>query len=181
MSSHISQQHQWTQEDEARLQATLILGSLASGGQAFVQPLLAAEAQKYLLEALVVETVPRLVTATLQALRSLAASAAAGTDSREQMLLRIFDRSIEPFLVRIPTSITLLHKSNMGPATVQTSIRLTSVFRARDTFLWMGIALFQDSSCDAATARTTSCQNPLNKFETLANPSVFRLSYDSLR
>ena len=62
----------WTHEDEARLQATLILGSLANGGLAFVRPLIASGAPDYLLDALSTEIVPRMITATLQALRSLA-------------------------------------------------------------------------------------------------------------
>ena len=93
----------WTQEDEARLEATLILGSLARGGPAFVQPLLAASVQKHLLDALSVETAPRLVTTTLQAVRTLAASAAIAGDTA---LLRLFDcTSMEVFqtLLRQPT------------------------------------------------------------------------------
>ncbi|KAM0713762.1 hypothetical protein Q7P37_010724 [Cladosporium fusiforme] len=64
----------WTPRDEARLQATLILGSLASGGTAFVPPLVAAGTVERLLCTLRSDCAPRLVTASLQALRNLAAS-----------------------------------------------------------------------------------------------------------
>lgn len=73
----------WTQEDEARLQATLILGSLASGGLAFVKPIIASRAPRYLLNALSTEVAPRMVTATLQALRNLAVSATFGNENDE--------------------------------------------------------------------------------------------------
>lgn len=85
---------QWTNEDEARLQATLIVGSLAGAGKQFVQPLLAAGVPKQLLAGLGADTSTRLVTATLQALRSLASSAYEGGESREQIQLGIFDRTV---------------------------------------------------------------------------------------
>ncbi|KAK6432925.1 hypothetical protein LTR95_010898 [Oleoguttula sp. CCFEE 5521] len=58
---------------EARIQATQILGSLANAGAEYVEPLLAAGVAEYLLEGLGGRD-ERLVTASLQALRSLAAS-----------------------------------------------------------------------------------------------------------
>ena len=58
----------WAPEQEARLQAILILGSLASGGAAFVPPLLAADTSHRLLDLLETESSPKLITATLQAL-----------------------------------------------------------------------------------------------------------------
>ncbi|KAF2165106.1 hypothetical protein M409DRAFT_24492 [Zasmidium cellare ATCC 36951] len=64
---------EWTQEDELRLQATLIIGSLAAGGQQFLHPLCAADVPKILVDILLSDVGPRLVTATLQALKALAA------------------------------------------------------------------------------------------------------------
>lgn len=102
----------WTQEDDARLQATLILGSLANGGPAFVKPLLAAGTAKYLLDGLASEAAPKLVTATLQALRSLAAAAALGDDDNEQG-----EHPIEPFqflLKQPPTSATARQQQKLA-------------------------------------------------------------------
>ena len=62
----------WTQEDDARLQAALVLNTLANGGPAFVEPLVAAGAHQALLQSLSTAAAPRLVTATLQALKALA-------------------------------------------------------------------------------------------------------------
>ena len=98
-SAVVSSVSTWTEEDEARLQATLILGSLGSGGRAFVHPLLAAGTVKCLLDALAAETASRVRTASLQALRSLAWAASSGDDHpREQLSLVIFTQhSIGPF------------------------------------------------------------------------------------
>ena len=62
----------WSAEDEARLQSTLILGSLAGSGPAFMQPLLAAAVPDHLLAALHIGQPFRLFVATLQALRAVA-------------------------------------------------------------------------------------------------------------
>ncbi|KAJ9665368.1 hypothetical protein H2201_004445 [Coniosporium apollinis] len=63
----------WTGEDEVRLQATLVAGSLAFGGPAFVAPLLAGGILQPLLQALSpAETPPKLVTATLGVLVTIA-------------------------------------------------------------------------------------------------------------
>jgi len=59
---------------EARLQSTIISGSIASGGPAFVAPLVAAGLPQYLLEALSWREEYKLVTASLRALKSLAVS-----------------------------------------------------------------------------------------------------------
>jgi hypothetical protein len=80
----------WSLEDEARLQAILVLGSLASGGRAFVQPLLAAGTQRRLLESLGAEVPPRIVTASLQAIRSLATSAYSDGHCSENIHLNLF-------------------------------------------------------------------------------------------
>lgn len=61
----------WTPEDEARLQATLILGVIANSGPAFVAPLLAGSAQRVLVSGLDRKTQPRLIAATLQALQNI--------------------------------------------------------------------------------------------------------------
>ncbi|TKA66464.1 hypothetical protein B0A55_09204, partial [Friedmanniomyces simplex] len=61
----------WTQEDEVRLQTTLVIGTLANGGPAFIPPLLAANVSQVLLDSLAQTTAPRLRTATLQALYNI--------------------------------------------------------------------------------------------------------------
>ncbi|OQN98648.1 hypothetical protein B0A48_15314 [Cryoendolithus antarcticus] len=58
---------------ETRVQATQIIGSIAGAGAEYVEPLLAAGVAEYLLDG-VGQRDERLVTASLQALRSLAAS-----------------------------------------------------------------------------------------------------------
>ncbi|KAK5136460.1 hypothetical protein LTR08_003105 [Meristemomyces frigidus] len=66
-----------SQDEDARLQATLVIGSLANGGQAFVAPLLAAGTPKLLLDTIANCATPRVSTAALQALKSLSSSWAA--------------------------------------------------------------------------------------------------------
>lgn len=69
----------WTHEDEERLQATLIVGSLALGGPPFVAPILAGDLLQPLLAALSPsDAPPKLVIATLRTLISLAS--ATGSD-----------------------------------------------------------------------------------------------------
>ncbi|KAK8220664.1 armadillo repeat domain-containing protein [Phyllosticta capitalensis] len=69
----------WGHEDEERLQATLIVGSLAVGGPPFIPPIIAGGLLEPLLSALSpTETPPRLLTATLCTLISIAS--ATGTD-----------------------------------------------------------------------------------------------------
>jgi armadillo repeat-containing protein 8 len=63
-----------TDEDEARLQATLILGSIADGGPAFVAPLKAADVPRALVDSLATNTAPKLVTATLRVLKAIGAA-----------------------------------------------------------------------------------------------------------
>lgn len=70
VSLHLPEE--WSQDDELRLQATLIIGSLAAGGQSFLHPLCAANVPQILVDTLLTEVGPRLVTATLQALKALA-------------------------------------------------------------------------------------------------------------
>ncbi|CAA9963593.1 Armadillo repeat domain containing protein [Pyrenophora teres f. maculata] len=63
---------EWTTEDELRFQATLVVGSLANGGPAFVAPLLAGDVLSPLLEALrPSETPSKLVTTTLKTLNQI--------------------------------------------------------------------------------------------------------------
>jgi len=106
-----------TQQDEARLQATIILGSLASGGTAYVPPLIAAGVVGSLLRTLQQDDTPKLVTATLQALRKLSASWRLSLDtseSTELLSLDIFnDESIETFLK------VLQRSSSQGPTNQQ--------------------------------------------------------------
>lgn len=66
------QENGWSRRDEARLQATLVLGSLAAGGASFMPPLLAADAPECLLSALQSHKSTKQLVATLQALRNLA-------------------------------------------------------------------------------------------------------------
>ncbi|CAO2648448.1 Nn.00g077150.m01.CDS01 [Neocucurbitaria sp. VM-36] len=63
---------EWTTEDELRFQATLVVGSLANGGPAFVTPLLAGDILPPLLEALrPSETPAKLVTTTVRTLNQI--------------------------------------------------------------------------------------------------------------
>ncbi|RAR02727.1 ARM repeat-containing protein [Stemphylium lycopersici] len=63
---------EWTTEDELRFQATLVVGSLANGGPAFIAPLLAGDVLPPLLEALrPSETPSKLVTTTLKTLNQV--------------------------------------------------------------------------------------------------------------
>lgn len=99
----------WTEQDEARLHATVILGSIAAGGAPFVHPVIASGAVDCLLHALQLGYAPRLVTATLEALRDLAASwklSHETNDSIDVLSLNVFTaESTEAFLdiLREPT------------------------------------------------------------------------------
>ncbi|CAI6329864.1 unnamed protein product [Periconia digitata] len=63
---------EWDVDDELRLQATLVVGSLANGGPAFIKPLLAGDVLSPLLEALSPsETPPKLVLATLRTVNQI--------------------------------------------------------------------------------------------------------------
>lgn len=64
----------WTQQDQARLDATTILGSLATGGTAYVAPLVVAGTVEALTQTLRTGCAPKLVTSTLQTLRNLASA-----------------------------------------------------------------------------------------------------------
>lgn len=71
----LSQNQEWTPEDELRLQATLIIGSLAAGGQTFLHPLCAANIPGLLVDTMSLdhgELDARLITAALHALKSTA-------------------------------------------------------------------------------------------------------------
>jgi hypothetical protein len=59
---------------EARLQSTIVLGSLASGGAAYVKPMVAAGVPQYLLETLGRREEYKVVTASLRAMKGLAGS-----------------------------------------------------------------------------------------------------------
>ncbi len=89
-TSRSYEQLEWSSEDEGRLQAIQILGSLANGGRAFVPPLLAAHAHTVLLECLAAAVPPRIITAALQALRSIATSARIEGEDGEQITLDLF-------------------------------------------------------------------------------------------
>ncbi|KAF2033462.1 ARM repeat-containing protein [Setomelanomma holmii] len=63
---------EWSTEDELRFQATLVVGSLANGGPAFVAPMLAGNILPPLLEALRPSEAPaKLVTTTLKTLNQI--------------------------------------------------------------------------------------------------------------
>ena len=64
---------QWSAADALRLQATLAIATLAHGGTSIFQPLVAGQAIPALLDSLQVGGAPVLVTATLQALKNVAA------------------------------------------------------------------------------------------------------------
>ncbi|KAJ4369778.1 hypothetical protein N0V83_005542 [Neocucurbitaria cava] len=75
-SGHVSETRrslsEWTTEDELRFQATLVVGSLANGGPAFIAPLLAGDVLPPLLEALrPSETPAKLVTTTVRTLNQI--------------------------------------------------------------------------------------------------------------
>jgi hypothetical protein len=94
----------WTQQDEARLQATIILGSLATGGAAYVQPMISAGSTECLLSTLQQAQSPKLVTATLHALRKLAASwrlSMETGDTSESPSLKIFNEETTEAFLRI--------------------------------------------------------------------------------
>ncbi|KAK3636620.1 hypothetical protein LTR56_014093 [Elasticomyces elasticus] len=90
-----------SEDDNARLQATLIVATIANGGPAFVSPLLAANAPQVLLDSLAHDTPSKRVTASLQALRNIAAAWRASQESPQQEAharLDLFTRhSIEVF------------------------------------------------------------------------------------
>ncbi|KAL5419494.1 hypothetical protein PMIN04_006918 [Paraphaeosphaeria minitans] len=63
---------EWTGEDELRFQATLVVGSLANGGPAFITPLLAGDVLPPLLEALSPsESPPKLLVTALRTLNQV--------------------------------------------------------------------------------------------------------------
>lgn len=71
----LSQVQDWTTDDELRLQAILIIGSLAAAGQAFLSPLCAANIPLLLVNTMSLqhgEVDSRLITAALHALKSIA-------------------------------------------------------------------------------------------------------------
>ncbi|KAF2491548.1 ARM repeat-containing protein [Lophium mytilinum] len=66
-------QEDWSAEDEMRLQAVLVVGSLALGGPAFVTPLLAGNILPPLLDSLAPSDVPsKLIVATLRTIITIA-------------------------------------------------------------------------------------------------------------
>ena len=105
-------QDSWSQEDDLRLQATITLGSLATGGTAFVRPLVAANAPQVLLQSLARSAhghASRIVTATLQTLKTLAGAAASVAEFDVDTSVQLFDTSsIEAFhsLLVQPSNIT---------------------------------------------------------------------------
>jgi hypothetical protein len=105
------------EQDGARLQATIIIGSLASGGTAYVPPLIAAGVVESLLRSLQQDDTPKLVTATLQALRKLSASWKLSLETSEGIEVQeldIFnDGSTETFLK------ILQQPSSRGPTNQQ--------------------------------------------------------------
>lgn len=102
-SSSLQQQQgttPWTQEHELRLQATLILACLANGGEAFVQPLLNGGVGHALVHMTAEDDPPRLVTATLQALRNLTVSAALEDEGYPLNANELVEGVLEPLLSR---------------------------------------------------------------------------------
>lgn len=99
-------------EDDLRLQATLIIGSLASGGQAFLRPLCAADVPKTLVRTLSTETGPRLAISILQALKALATfwSAAEDLDIEYDLWSALFNMdSLEVFRQILQQPATTIH------------------------------------------------------------------------
>lgn len=88
----------WSKADEARLQATLVLGSLAAGGAAFMQPLLAAHVPECLLSTPRPAQKTKQLVATLQALRTLAEQSRANIRSDSPARVQVIDhRSLAVF------------------------------------------------------------------------------------
>ncbi|KAK4632176.1 hypothetical protein CLAFUW4_02361 [Fulvia fulva] len=67
----LQQSQEWTIDDELRLQAIYMVGSLASGGQPFLYPLCSADLPTILVHTLSADIGTRLTTATLQALNAI--------------------------------------------------------------------------------------------------------------
>jgi len=89
----------WTQENEARLQTALVIGSIANGGAAFLAPLVAAGVPEVLMTALRSHTAtPRLITAILQAVKSVANSWANASERTE---LQLFSKENNAAFVKI--------------------------------------------------------------------------------
>nr|POE93051.1 uncharacterized protein c26h5.04 [Quercus suber] len=92
----------WAHDDEATLHVVLVLGTLASGGPAFIPPLMAAGVTQALLDLLSSESPPPLNTALLQTLHRLAIAHATlqdATDGLDHQPLSIFTRATtETFL-----------------------------------------------------------------------------------
>ncbi|KAF1970099.1 ARM repeat-containing protein [Bimuria novae-zelandiae CBS 107.79] len=89
-------------EDELRFQATLVVGSLAIGGPAFIPPLLAGQVVPPLLEALApAETPPQLLAATLRALDQLVDAAARGTGDEDAITPHLYTRPVAARLAEI--------------------------------------------------------------------------------
>ncbi|KAI9807520.1 MAG: hypothetical protein M1825_005460 [Sarcosagium campestre] len=127
---HAADSRALTVEAEARLQATIIIGSLARGGPSLVTPLLEASAVPPLLDALnTAETPPTLVLETLRTLNTMADALALkghfppSNDDGEN-LDRLFGDSTAFFLSRI------LLQSSASPI-VQQQINLTASLVAK--------------------------------------------------
>lgn len=73
----------WTQEDELRLQAIFVLGSIASAGPAYLPPLLAVGAIKCLVNILRTSASQKLINASLRALKDISAGLASAADSAD--------------------------------------------------------------------------------------------------
>ncbi|KAL1623818.1 hypothetical protein SLS54_004280 [Diplodia seriata] len=163
----------WTQEDEERLQATLIVGSLAVGGPPFVAPILAGGLLQPLIAALSPsDAPPKLVIATLRTLISLAS--ATGSDLfpntyRERIAHEIYQKADGDSLTEI-----LAQRSAMR--TVQEQIGLTAELISKTcrkddhrNFLVKSGALDLLSSHFAAHVSASSLVSPVVEVSAIAS------------
>ncbi|OJD31548.1 armadillo repeat protein [Diplodia corticola] len=163
----------WTQEDEERLQATLIVGSLAVGGPPFVAPILAGDLLQPLLAALSPsDAPPKLVIATLRTLISLASATGSvlfPNTYRERIAHEIYQKPDGDSLTEI-----LAQRSAMR--TVQEQIGLTAELISKTcrkddhrNFLVKSGALDLLSSHFAAHVSASSLVSPVVEVSAIAS------------
>ena len=105
----LGQSSSWTTDDELTLQAALVVGSLAAGGASFIRPLCAASIPEILMTALATNVATKLVSAILQAIRTMSTfwSAADETPVSANFWRSIFNnQTLEVFhaILRQPSS-----------------------------------------------------------------------------
>ncbi|KAK4580516.1 hypothetical protein LTR86_000719 [Recurvomyces mirabilis] len=141
-SSPPSTQHM-TPEDELRLQATNIVGTLANGGCAFILALLSANAPAILMSSLATDSPSKLTTATLQTIKNIGSCWAASqsvSDSGTQAALDLFSEQSSRNLHAI------LVQQNITPALHQQRRLVTDIISICATSDAIKIELVANSS-----------------------------------